>query len=325
MEEFVSMFKSFNKKKIRKTVNTNSFIIFLLIGFFPLGLFLLWKSKNFKKTVKIAITIIGSYWFLLFINNSAYSSHYQNELNLLKTKYEQLEVKTNTIEEENTELLAMKDEFELYKGKMKPFEKEAQKIENDKNKANELNKKLDGLTEIAFFELDEKEKVTEINNIYKQMSKEQKAFVNISKIDEYNKKIKEKEEEEIKKIKEEEKKEAELKEHINNLSAEEKQELEEVKKILEKNEPASTDREPTDEEDEQLRVYARMYIDDMESGKKIKHKFYYYEDFKVFAIGTGKNDWNVKGNVELDGKERKYSIDIRLNSDSAQMLNYKMY
>lgn len=325
MQDFISRVKNLNKEKIRKLVNTNSAIIFLLIGFFPLGLYLLWKSNNFKKSVKIIITVVGSYCFILFINNSAYSSHYQNELNLLKSKYEKLEVKTNTIQDENTELIATKDEFELYKEKMNPFEEEAQKIEDDKNKANELNKMLDDLTEIAFFELGEKEKVTEINNIYKKMSKEQKAFVNVSKMDEYNKKIKDKEEEEIKRIKEEEKKEAELKEHINNLSAEEKQELEEVKKILEENEPASTDREPTAEEDEQLRVYARMYIDDMENGKKINHKFYYYEDFKVFAIGTGENDWNVTGTVELDGKESKYSIDIRLNSDSAQMLNYKVY
>lgn len=174
--------------------------------------------------MKIGITVVGSYWVLLFLNNMGYSNHYRNELNLLRNKYEQLEVKNSSNEEENTKLLAMKDEFELYKEKMNPFEEEAQKIEDDKKVAHDINTKIKELPVVSELELSHKKNIDEINQLLKKASKEQKSFINIDEFSNYNKRFTELEQEKVKADKKrEEEKIKEEKDKVERLKREKEQ------------------------------------------------------------------------------------------------------
>lgn len=212
MEKIRLFLKDFYNKKIGYIVKKNSFIVFLLIAFFPFGLFCLWKSNNFKLSVKLAITVIGSWWVIIFVNNTAYSNYYSNELNSLTEKYSLVEEEMTDLKLRNKTLTEGEKEFAIYRERMEPFEKSAQKIDDDIEKVKEINVQIEELPDIELIDLSDKEKITKINMLVDNLTKEQKEYFDDGKLAEYNKIMKEKEDEE---------KEAEKEREENNKKIEE--------------------------------------------------------------------------------------------------------
>lgn len=60
---------SFTKNENRKWYQKSVFIILLLFLFFPAGLFLMWKYSDWKKAVKIAVTVIVAVVFLASLSD----------------------------------------------------------------------------------------------------------------------------------------------------------------------------------------------------------------------------------------------------------------
>lgn len=92
------------------------FCILMLILFFPIGLFLMWKYKIFSKTIRIVITVfiaIAFIWNVLFNNvadteNKENQTTTQNSTEVKETTKKKVEEKEETTTEDNTE----KTEFE---------------------------------------------------------------------------------------------------------------------------------------------------------------------------------------------------------------------
>ncbi len=144
------------------------------------------------------ITIAGLLWMtIIVVNKSVYAKHYQTELDLLSQKYEASEINYSYLEKKTRkDIKDAEKEYIDYKEKMKPFEDEAKKIEEDKEKAGEVTYLLENIGPIDSIGLSDKDKVTKINNEYNKLTNEQKKYVDKANIEKYNIKIKKLEEEE---------------------------------------------------------------------------------------------------------------------------------
>lgn len=64
-----------NDNKVVKFYEQTWFIIMILIFFFPVGLFLMWKFSNWNKVVKIAVSVfIAILGILAMIDPSEYEN-----------------------------------------------------------------------------------------------------------------------------------------------------------------------------------------------------------------------------------------------------------
>lgn len=329
------------KEKLKKLINqwinklklwlkSEDGILLSLLIFFPLGLYSLWKYGKNSKTIKIIasagislILIVALQFSINILIAEQNLSKVENTHKTLKSEYDSLQLKHDILQKGE-------QEFVTYKEKMKPYENLA---DADAEKVIPIIDSISKLPDVEGVKIKDKDEILNTQNSYNSLSEEQKYLVKttqkmddlLNKINELELEEKEKAEQAKKDEEEERKKEEKHEELINSMSAEEREEFEAIKEMLENSKVVDTNRTPTEDEEEELRVYARVFIEDMERGKKVKFPFYNYEDFKVFAVGTGERDWNVKGSVDIDGAQRKYSIVIRLSDDSATMQSYDLY
>lgn len=193
--KFKLLIKGINLKKIKKIIFTNSFVMFSLIAFFPVGLFLLWRSKNFRKSVKIITTLIGSCWVFIFMVYVLGSKSLVEDLNETSVNYVKLNTEFNTLKEKNLEL---RNEYTAYEKKMKPYESmseaDAKKREVDTKTADKVAQKILELPTLESLKFEDKDKISQIENELKKLTKDQKSLVDVSKFSEYQKKIGELEE-----------------------------------------------------------------------------------------------------------------------------------
>ena len=202
----------FEKENLRKCIKSNSFIIIMLLGCFPIGLILLWKSKNFRKNVKIVLSVVGIFWVSLFMTYAFRSAEYENKYSELQESYEELKYEKSSLSSENDDLLLVEQEYIAYKEKMTPYESlseaDAKKRENDGKLAKKVSDEISNLPEVSEMVIGDKAKFTKVKGLYNDLTKEQKELVDSSDFSIYEDKIKELEAQETK-AKEEAKKQAE--------------------------------------------------------------------------------------------------------------------
>lgn len=212
MGKFKEFYENINKEDLKKFTKTNSFIVVMLLAFFPVGIILMWKSKNFRKNVKVISSIVGSFWFLLFLVYSFSSTSYIEKYNELEEDYSELKYEKEMLETVNDRLDKTEDEYIEYKEKMTPYESlseaDATKRQNDNKLAQKVNDEINNLPEVSNMGISDKEKFKQVMESYNKLNDEQKQLVDSSIFSDYENKIKELEAEELK-AKEEAKKEEE--------------------------------------------------------------------------------------------------------------------
>lgn len=108
------------------------FIIVMIVIFFPIGLFLMWKYKKFNKNIRIAVSCVVG---VIFIAKVASTGPSQAEYDELLTKYDK---QADELLDLNDDFDDITKEYKDYKEKMKPYEQmelaeaEAKKIEAER-------------------------------------------------------------------------------------------------------------------------------------------------------------------------------------------------
>jgi hypothetical protein len=67
------------QKTIDRCVNNRVVVIVLLILFFPLGLYCLWKGQHFSKTVRWIITALLGLWTFNLLSGDGGSGNYDDD------------------------------------------------------------------------------------------------------------------------------------------------------------------------------------------------------------------------------------------------------
>lgn len=199
-------------EKLQNWFKSEAGIIVSLVFFFPLGLFLLWRYGQARKSEK-ALASLGIALLLVFfvsMSNANASMDKNNQeltgkLSVLTKDFEKLQAENNDLKQTETTYIA-------YKEKMEPYEElseaDAKKRQTDAAAAKKVEEQLTGLPAITAVTSSDKDKVAKVKTLYNALTEDQKKLVDYTAVPELESKIqeleaKEKKEQEEKKKKEE--------------------------------------------------------------------------------------------------------------------------